>query len=176
MLHMQLQNYQEELLAPAPSHPRASLSNAYRSHLIPLHPSRGLQRGQFPIVAPTPIPSLKPMRRASLSMGGGLVSPLLGACNQSDLSPVLPGCSTNLTCRKRDMLVILECRSASPLFSVWSSTYHRLRLITQSELLPRSQRAALLAQPWLHCTALCCSLHPTSKRSRRFRALFATGK
>lgn len=54
---MQLQNYQEKLLAPVPSHPRASLSDAYRPHLIPVRPPRGLgdpAEGQFPIVAPRP--------------------------------------------------------------------------------------------------------------------------
>lgn len=87
---MQLPNYQEKLLAPVPSHPRASLSDAYRLHLIPLPPSRGLQRANFRSLHRAHS-FAQTNEKPSLTMeDGGLVSPCLAACNQSDLLPVLP--------------------------------------------------------------------------------------
>lgn len=79
---MQLQNYQEKLLAPAPSHPRASLSDAYRPHLIPLPPSRALHRANFRLLHRAHS-FAQTNQRASLTMEDGLVSPFLApAINQ----------------------------------------------------------------------------------------------
>lgn len=88
---MQLQNYQEKLLAPVPSHPRVSLSNPYRLHLIPL-PVHGPAEG---LISDCPLLSGGPLLCLNQSVGvadhrkRSCVS-LLGACNQSDLLPVLP--------------------------------------------------------------------------------------
>lgn len=94
---MQLQNYQEKLLAPVPSHPRASLSDPYRPHLIPLLPPRGLQRTNFRLLHRAHS-FAQTNEKASLTMEDGPNVSLLGACNQSDLLPVLPEHRTSLTC------------------------------------------------------------------------------
>lgn len=106
---MQLPNYQEKLLAPVPSHPRASLSDAYRPHLIPLPPSRGLQRANFrslhrahSFAQTNEKPSLT---RKTVVLCLLAWQPAINQIYcQSYLTTAAP---VSLTCRKREMLVII---------------------------------------------------------------------
>lgn len=80
---MQLQNYQEKLLAPVPSHPRASLSNPYRLHLIPLLLHGACRGTNFRLSSPASSHHAHSLARtnekASLTIKSGLVSRCLAA-------------------------------------------------------------------------------------------------
>lgn len=109
---MQVQNYQEELLAPVPSHPRASLSDAYRPHLIPLPPSRACRGTNFRL-SHRAHSFAQSNEKALLTMEDGLVSPFLAAAINQIYCQSYLNTAPVLTSRKRVMLVTFSAPDLS---------------------------------------------------------------